>query len=205
MAVVSGHPERPQGEDGRKLLLRMNGGRHEELALWGLQLLGLTGQERSLLDVGCGGGANLIRLMERCPEARVTGIDYSPVSVELSREVNARAIEEGHCRVFEGDVHHLPFEEEEFEVVTGFETIYFWQDVVACLREVLRVLKVGGRLLICNEDDGTSPQVQETACEIEGMSVYSEERLKEVILEAGFVSVETHTDERGFLCAIAAR
>lgn len=205
MAPVAGHPERPRGKDGRALLLRMNGGRHEELALWGLRHLGLTGDETAVLDVGCGGGANLARLMGMCPAAEVVGIDYSPVSVALSREVNAEEIEAGRCRVVEGDVSRLPFGEKTFDVVTGFETIYFWPDVVGCLREVRRVLKDKGRFLIANEDDGTSPAARQAATQIEGMSVYTESELKGICLEAGFAGVETSVDERGFLCAIATR
>ena len=34
--VPAGHPERPEGEDGKRLLARMNGGHHEDLALWAL-------------------------------------------------------------------------------------------------------------------------------------------------------------------------
>lgn len=42
---------------------------------------------------------------------RVTGIDYSAVSVKKSREVNAKAIAAGRCKVLEGSAAELPFEE----------------------------------------------------------------------------------------------
>ena len=38
--------------------------------------------DAKVLDCGCGGGANIKRLLKKCPEGIVKGIDYSPVSVE---------------------------------------------------------------------------------------------------------------------------
>lgn len=203
--VPAGHPEKPQGEDGRKLLLRMNGGGHEELANWGLDLLGLTGTEQQLLDVGCGGGANLQRLMERVPHAQVTGIDYSPVSVQLSSEVNAEAIAAGRCRVLEANVLALPFEDDSFDVATAFETIYFWPDTLAGLMEVHRVLKPGGHLLVSNDDDGTSSTARDIAQQIEGMKLFTAGQLEELLQSAGFARVHVHNDEEGRLSAIAVK
>lgn len=206
--VPPGHPEKPQGEQGRKLLERMNGGAHEELATWALDLLApesLPAVDKTgrMLDVGCGGGANLRRLMERVGEARVTGIDYSPVSVALSREVNADAIGEGRCEVLEGDVGTLPFGDGQFGVVTAFETVYFWPHVDVALREIRRVLASGGRLLIAN-DDGTQPAAHAIAQQIDGMSVYTADELKKLLLEAGFLSVEVFHDETTHQMALVA-
>ena len=41
-----------------------------------------------------------------------------------------------------------------FDAVTAFETVYFWPDLTQCFREVYRVLKPGGDILICNESSG---------------------------------------------------
>ena len=57
-----------------------------------------------LMVNGMNGGGNIARLLKRCPSGTVTGIDYSPVSVEKSKKVNAQAIQDGRCRVVEGSV-----------------------------------------------------------------------------------------------------
>ena len=44
-----------------------------------------------MLDCGCGGGANIKRLLKKCPEGIVKGIDYSPVSVEKAQEGSTEA------------------------------------------------------------------------------------------------------------------
>lgn len=93
-------------------------------------------------------------LLKLCPNGRVQGIDYSAVSVEKARKVNARAIAAGRCTVQQASVAELPFEAEQFDVVTAFETVYFWPELAQNFREVYRVLKPGGVFFICNEANG---------------------------------------------------
>ena len=50
----------------------------------------------------------------------------------------------------QASVAELPFEAEQFDVVTAFETIYFWPELAQNFREVYRVLKPGGTFFICN-------------------------------------------------------
>ena len=99
----------------------------------------------------------------------------------------------------------LPFEPNTFDVVTAFETIYFWPDAAKGLAEIHRVLKPGGRVLVCYDDEGTTPGAQDIAKQIEGMSLYTAERLESLLSEAGFVQVETHADGQGRLCAMGTK
>lgn len=92
-----------------------------------------------------------------------------------------------------------------FDMVTAFETIYFWPDAAKGLAEIHRVLKPGGRVLVCYDDDGTTPGAQDIAKQIEGMSLYTAERLESLLSEAGFVQVETHADGQGRLCAMGTK
>ena len=107
-----------------------------------------------VLDCGCGGGANIKTLLKLCPSGKVQGIDYSAVSVEKARKVNAGAIAAGRCTVQQASVAELPFEAEQFAVVTAFETVYFWPELAQNFKEVYRVLKPGGTFFICNEANG---------------------------------------------------
>ena len=186
--VPAGHPEKPSGEEGRTLLERMNAGKHEDLSLWGLAHLSFDGAG-SALDIGCGGGANIARLLERMPDGRVCGVDYSELSVQVSRETNADAIAAGRCEVREGIASELPFEDGAFDIVTAFETVYYWE-LAPSFAEVLRVLRPGGTFLVCNEDDGSKPSMHEFAARIPGMVMYTGGELKEALLDAGFSSVE---------------
>ena len=88
---------------GGKVMLNMMNLFHAPLADWGMKFLPLSSNAK-VLDCGCGGGANIKRLLKKCPEGIVKGIDYSPVSVEKSKKVNEAAIAEGRCTVLQGSV-----------------------------------------------------------------------------------------------------
>lgn len=192
---------RPVGSDGEAILLRMNNS-HAEMAAWAFGFLH-PAPDAAALDVGCGGGANLATLLEMCPQGSATGVDYSEVSVGLSSRLNAEAIEQGRCRVMQGDVCCLPFEDDHFDVATAFETLYFWPDPVGGLRELRRVLRPGGTLLVCHEADGSRPGDDLWPQRIPGMRVYSAEQLAELLTAAGLAAVETHKGPRaGWVCAL---
>ena len=77
---------KPVGFGGKLMVAMMNLG-HSPVAQWGLQFLNVA-PDAKVLDCGCGGGANIKRLLKKCPQGIVKGIDYSPVSVEKSKKVN---------------------------------------------------------------------------------------------------------------------
>ena len=98
---------KPIGLGGKIMVAMMNLG-HSPVARWGLHFLELT-PDAKVLDCGCGGGANIKRLLKKCPEGIVKGIDYSPVSVEKTKKVNEAAIAEGRCAVLQGSVADMIF------------------------------------------------------------------------------------------------
>ncbi len=142
---------KPQGKLGNIQLKSMNK-EHTPVSLWGLKHLKIKSED-IILDVGCGGGMNINRMAENAK--KVYGIDYSIESVKLSREVNERFINEGKVEIQEGNVKNLPFEDDTFDIVTAFETVYFWPDIEKCFGEVKRVLKPGGIFLIGMETNGS--------------------------------------------------
>ena len=158
-----------------------------------------------VLDCGCGGGANIKTLLKLCPKGKVQGIDYSAVSVEKARKVNASAIAAGRCTVQQASVAELPFEAEQFEAVTAFETVYFWPELAQNFREVYRVLKPGGIFFICNESSGDTVQDEKWTKIINGMTIYTDTALKEYLEQAGFCQIQSHKNKKGWLCVTAQK
>ena len=74
---------KPVGFGGKIMVAMMNLG-HSPVARWGLRFLNVAPDAR-VLDCGCGGGANIRRLLKKCPQGVVKGIDYSSVSVEKAQ------------------------------------------------------------------------------------------------------------------------
>ena len=205
LSKIFSNTRKPEGFFGRMMVNGMNGGGHARLAEWGLSHLTFTA-DANVLDVGCGGGANVARLLKRCPQGTATGIDYSPVSVKKSTEVNAAAIAAGRCRVLEGSAAALPFEEGAFDIVTAFETVYFWPGIDECFRGVRRCLKEGGRFAIVNEDDGLTGKNEKWEKMIDGMHTYTPDELRAHLTNAGFRDIAVHGDgQHRWLAVIATK
>ena len=174
------------------------------MAQWGLQFLNVA-PDAKVLDCGCGGGANMKRLLKKCPQGIVKGIDYSPVSVEKTKKVNETAIADGRCAVLQGSVADMMFADNWFDAVTAFETVYFWPDLLQCFREVWRVLKPGGTFFICNESNGDTDKDEKWTKIINGMTIYQGTELKAYLEQAGFHEVQIHKNKAGWLCVTARK
>ena len=194
---------KPVGLGGKIMVAMMNLG-HSPVAWWGLRFLELA-PDAKVLDCGCGGGANIKRLLKKCPQGIVKGIDYSLVSVEKSKKVNETAIVEGRCTVLQGSVADMIFADNWFDAVTAFETVYFWPDLPQYFREVYRVLKSGGTFLICNEANGETTKDDKWTQIIDGMTIYTDTALKEYLEQAGFCQIQSHKNKRGWLCITAQK
>lgn len=205
LSKIFSNTRKPEGFFGRIMVAGMNGGGHATMANWGMDLVSVP-QQGKILDIGCGGGGNIARLLKRCPNGTVTGIDYSSVSVEKSKKVNAQAIQDGRCKVVEGSVAVLPFKENDIDMVTAFETIYFWPDIEHCFNEVKKVLKPGGMFVIVNEDDGLSGNNEKWEKLIEGMHTYNPQEIRLHLTNTGFKDINIRRDEqRHWLCVTAVK
>ncbi len=193
---------KPQGFGGKIMVKMMNSG-HSKLAKWGFTKI-YAKSNAKVLDIGCGGGANIANWLAKCTNGHVTGIDYSKVSVEESKKLNAIAIEQGKCDIVYGDVSSMPFDDEAFDCVSAFETVYFWTDLEKSFAEVNRVMKSGGTFLICNESDGTNSADEKWAKKIGGMKIYNEEQLYTALEKAGFCNIKSYVNaKKHWLCIVA--
>lgn len=197
---------KPVGELGHQILDRMNES-HESMAQWGVTHFEIN-EDSKILDIGCGGGRNIERFAGQISEnGRVVGIDYSEVSVEKSTKLNQDAIDAGKVNVLQESVSEMPFYDETFDIVTGFETIYFWPDFINDLKEVNRVLKKDGLVFFCNETVYREGQMEkyDDLVELLDMKIYSEDVLKESLEKTGFKDFKAYVDEEHDWICVTAR
>ena len=167
---------KPQGFGGKLMTKMMNSG-HAKLSQWGFSNISAK-SDAEVLDVGCGGGANIAVWLDRCRNGHVTGI--------------------------QGDVSAIPFSDATFDYVSAFETVYFWPGLVKCFSEVNRVLKSEGIFLICNESDGTNAADEKWTKMINGMKIYTSKQLVAALKEAGFTEIKTYSNAKNHWISIVA-
>ena len=183
----------PKGELGEKLIDNMNRN-HEKLARWGVSHLDIA-KDSVILDIGCGGGVNVERFL-KLTENKVYGIDYSPLSVEKSSKRNQKEIESQRCEIRCESVSQMSFEDSTFDIITAFETVYFWPDIENDFRQVNRILKKDGIFLICNEAlPKENDERQKEFIELLKCNIYSEKELTDYLKNIGFSKVKTTIKE----------
>jgi len=98
-----------------------------------------------VLDLACGTGEFERRLLEQRPGVQVVGVDLAPAMVERAR---AKLVGQSGVRFEQADVHDLPFAEDSFDVAVCANTFHYFTHPDQVLREVRRVLRQNGRLVI---------------------------------------------------------
>ena len=194
----------PKGWGGKLMVAMMNHGPHAALAKWGLEHIAVR-SDASALDVGCGGGANVRRLLALAEHGHVTGVDVSEVSVAKSRSYNEEAIRRGQCDILLGDASALPFENERFDVATAFETVYFWPGLERCFAEIYRVLRPGGVFLVANESAGEDEVIKAFAKVVEGLVPHTVADIRGAMARVGFFDIQADVEEKIHRVAVTGR
>jgi ubiquinone/menaquinone biosynthesis C-methylase UbiE len=101
-----------------------------------------------VLEIGFGHGRTIERLAHVVSSGRVCGVDVSESMLNMAVRRNRRAIAEGRVELLHGDCASIPFDDTSFDGTLAVHTLYFWRDPDACLREIRRVLRPSGRLVL---------------------------------------------------------
>ncbi len=101
-------------------------------------------RDRDVLEVGCGAGTDLLQFARA--GARCTAVDLTEAGISLAR----RRLESEGCTASlqVADAEHLPFTDASFDVIYSWGVIHHSPDTEACAREILRVLRPGGRFCV---------------------------------------------------------
>ncbi|MBQ3654983.1 MAG: class I SAM-dependent methyltransferase [Synergistaceae bacterium] len=195
---------KPSGPLGKIMIAGMNIF-HARVAHWGLSRLNIP-EPSEIAELGCGGGKNIKDLLAKYPASRVTGVDYSPLSVREAKDCNRDAIASGRCEVVEGNVSSLNFEDDKFDLATAFETIYFWPGLEKCFGEVRRILKDGGHFMIVSESDGRDKPSLWFEKVIDAMNTYTPGQIEGALESAGFREIHTeHHPSHSWLMILAKK
>ena len=109
----------------------------------------------TVLEAGCGIGAQTVTLARRSPGARFVSIDVSPASLaEARRRIEAAGLANVEFR--QADIFALPFPAESFDHVFLCFVLEHLARPVAALRILRRLLKPGGTITVIEGDHGST-------------------------------------------------
>lgn len=176
-----GVPHGALGWAGARLMPRMVGPLYTMLA----EELRLTADD-DLLEVGCG-SARL--LAEHAAEVgHVAGLDKSEIQVDMARKRLALRIAAGTAEIVLGDAMALPWKDGRFSVVASLNCLKFVPDPARALREMHRVLRPGGRVVI-TIDKLTDKWGKSGEVDGFGQWQWSMDDMRRSMEEAGFADV----------------
>ena len=131
------------------------------------------------------------KLAALATEGKVYGVDHSEESVTASKRMNAREVDAGRVEILRESVSRLSFSDGMFDLVTGVETHFWWPDLPGDVREVFRVVKPGGTLVLIAEVYGKSKaksgQLVERYVQRTGMKLLSAEEHRELLETSGLL------------------
>jgi ubiquinone/menaquinone biosynthesis C-methylase UbiE len=190
---------KPSGLLGGLIGSLMNLG-HRDAYVWGLAHLPIE-PDSMVLDIGCGGGAAVGLLAAKASDGKVYGIDHSLDMVDLSRKVNKRLIRGGCVEIDHGSVSCLPYSNDMFDTATAFETIEFWPGLDEDLKEVKRVLKPGGVLLVVNRHSTAKKEGKWT----EFLQIHTSDGYRGRLRDAGYVDISIDDCSKEGWIAVVSR
>jgi ubiquinone/menaquinone biosynthesis C-methylase UbiE len=146
-----------------------------------------------ILELGCGHGRTLRRVARAVGSAgEAVGVDPSDVMVRVARRHNRREIAAGSARVEPGDSTCIPEPDDSFDKLFSVHTLYFWPYLDAGLRELRRVLRPGGLLLLAfhsGENAEVAAKLPDTV-----YTLRSDVEVADALRRAGFTDVAVTRD-----------
>ena len=120
---------------------------NKEVNRWTIAQMEISPNER-ILEVGYGPGVALDTLLNVVTHGMVSGVDHSEVMENQARRRNKAAIREGRLNLQVGDVSSLPFEDDSFTKVLVVNAFEYWDDPIAALTEIRRVMAPSANIFI---------------------------------------------------------
>ena len=178
---------RPRGLLGRVGGRLMTGRSKHEMAEWVISELDIEPTDY-VLEVGFGPGIAVQLAVATASEGFVAGVDYSRKMVTMARTRNQTALDADRIELRYGAAGDLPYEDKTFGKAFSINSMQVWPDAAAGLRELRRVLKPSGRLVLA----------------FTPIAGQSREKLRPLLSHAGFKEIRVDERELG-VCAIATK
>ena len=190
---IASQLRKPNGFVGRLFISRILNWANAEMNNVTLLSLDLKDSDR-VLEVGFGGGALLTEMARFNSKVTLCGADFSQDMVMLGKKKMHRLISEGRLQLDCAHVENLPYETGTFTKICSVNSIYFWEDCAVVIRELKRVLKQNGALVVTFGDKASMSKQQVTRY---GFNLYTSVDVQRVMEAEGFSDIQTKQGQDG--------
>ncbi len=198
--LIARQMQEPSGIIGRFIIGRAMNRTNSDIIAFTVQSLDIDSTDR-VLDIGFGGGAAIERMVKLADSGLVVGVETSAAMLKQALKKFDRAINAGRVQIKEGSVTKIPYDDGFFNKVCTVNCIYFWPEPAPVMKEIFRVLKPSGRVVVAvylKEEFERYPPSRY------GFRIYSDTRLQELLEEAGFNEVEIeHRSSKPYTSVLA--
>lgn len=194
----------PSGLVGRRVLVQTWNRRNRALNDTALQTLALQPHDR-VMEVGFGGGYLLGLMAARVTTGFIAGIDASETMASYCGQHYRPLIQAGRMRLYCAAAEAAPFAPALFDKACTVNSIFYWSDAARALRELSRLLKQGGVLVLCFT---CRESLQDKGFARQGLHLYDIGEVQAMLIAADFarIAVERLSDRhREFWCVSATR
>lgn len=150
----------------------------------------LASSDQIIIDIGCGEGITLEKMIKRFPDSQVFGVDCMPENVDICRQYG--------LPVRKGNVYALDFESDSIDAVLFMEVIEHLQFPEKALCEICRILKPGGQLVVVFPNDTLfklarllTLKFRETFYNAGHLKQWSPQEIRRCLKDRGFSVVRT--------------
>lgn len=117
----------------------------------------MTDERASVADLGCGSGVLLSEVLAMKPEWSGHGLDISQTSITYARRLAEHKGVAGRAEFRRGDIASLPYQDESLDLVIASEVIEHMPEPEQVIREIARVLRPGGKLILTMPVESHTP------------------------------------------------
>ena len=204
LRFIAGQLRKPSGVIGRRVVAKMLNAGNRSMNQLTLTTLALTRDDR-VIEVGFGGGDLINRMASVVTHGCIVGVDFSPEMVEVCTKRFAPLVRAERIELHCASADHLPCDSGRFTKACAVNTLYFWPDPVRPVNELRRVLRPGGRLVLCFNPRVTLQKVAYTKY---GFRLYESAEVQCLLETVGFANVQMVSGSSrfgAFFCAVGTR
>ena len=178
--------KKPTGTDGLEVGKQMNKG-NKHICLNSYKVLAPK-SDSTILEIGMGNGLFVKDLISMANNLEYIGLDYSELMVKEAIKLNQNLIINSNVSFVNGSIEKLPFKNESLDYITTTNTVYFWPNLLKNTKELHRVLKPNGKLLIGYRSKTLMDKIELSKY---GFNKFEGSDIENILSEVGFTKIKT--------------